>query len=186
MAAAIGIIVVGGLLVASGLKGLSITDLIGGVAGARLNPAGGRKTYAAAAADTSAADTAAETGGKIKGGSARGLVDSAVQIAQAAGGGGVFVVSAHRPGDPLDHGSNDANRAARDIAVRGVDAITGPPMPELDRAVIAIGKAMGRNYRANARIVDTFTLDGLRVQIIWRTPEYGGHMGHIHIGARRT
>lgn len=24
-----------------------------------------------------------------------------------------------------------------------------------------------------------------RIQGIWRTPEYGGHMGHIHIGARR-
>jgi hypothetical protein len=48
----------------------------------------------------------------------------------------------------------------------------------------------GKNYSGGQRVVDTFTWknadDGksYRIQIIWRTPEYGGHMGHIHVGAR--
>lgn len=194
MAAAIGIIVIGGLLVASGLKGVSIADLIAGSVGGVLNPAGGRKTFTSTLSDnTTTGATSGATGGSVETqGGARALVDSLAQIAQAAGGGGVFVVSAHRPGsttssgNPSDHASNDANRAARDLAVKGVDAITGPPMPELDRAVVAIGNALGRTYKPGVRIVDTFTYQGFRVQIIWRTPEYGGHMGHIHAGAHKA
>ncbi len=128
--------------------------------------------------------------GNIRGG-ARGIVEAAVAIAQRAGGSGVGVVSGYRPGStvgsgaPSDHAGNDATRAARDIAADGIDALRGPPSPKLDAAVAAIGQRFGRDYGNGARrIVDTFTWNGYRVQIIWRTPEYGGHMGHIHIGAR--
>lgn len=126
------------------------------------------------------------------GGGARGLVTSLFGVAKAAGGSKVFVVSAARPGSTTssgntsDHSSDDANRAARDFAVRGVDAIVGPPHPALDKAVVAIGKALGRDYKAGGEIVDTFTYKGMRVQIIWRTPAYGGHMGHIHVGAHKV
>jgi hypothetical protein len=194
MAAALGIIVVGGLLVASGLKGVSIADLVAGSVSGVLNPAGGRKQFSTSVTDAATTGAVAgATGGAVATqGGARALVDSLAQIAQAAGGGGVYVVSDSRPGSTTssgnvsDHASNDAERAARDIAVKGVNAITGPPMPELDRAVVAIGKSLGRTYKPGVRIVDTFTYKGFRVQIIWRTPEYGGHMGHIHAGAHRT
>lgn len=125
------------------------------------------------------------------GGGSRGLVTSLFGVAKAAGGSQVFIVSDIRPGSSTssgnlsDHSSNDANRAARDIAVRGVDAIVGPPHPALDKAVVAIGKALGRDYKPGGAIVDTFTYKGMRVQIIWRTPAYGGHMGHIHVGAHK-
>ena len=122
-------------------------------------------------------------------GGAKGLVDSAFAIAKAVGGEDVFVVSAYRPGDPKDHGSNDADKAARDIAVRGIDALVGPPSPKLDRACVALGEAFGRPNYGNGTSgpfqgADTFQWKGYRVQIIWRTPAWGGHMGHIHIGCR--
>jgi hypothetical protein len=123
---------------------------------------------------------------------AKGIVDQAVTVAQTAGGAGVYVVSALRPGstttsgNPSDHGQNDYDKAARDIGVRGVDAIVGPPPKELDLAIIALGKSFGRDYKKGVRIVDEFTWVGFRIQIIWRTPEFGGHMGHIHVGAKRT
>lgn len=125
-------------------------------------------------------------------GGARAIVESAVGIAQRAGGAGVGNVSDYRPGDtvgsgaPSDHSANDANRAARDIAVSGINALTGPPSPKLDAAAAALGRYFGRDY-GNGRqtIIDTFTWHGYRVQIIWRTPLYGGHMGHIHIGVRK-
>jgi hypothetical protein len=119
-------------------------------------------------------------------GGAKGLVDAAVDIAEEVAGDVLFVISAYRPGDPLDHGSNDSTRAARDIARIGVDALVGPPSPALDRAVVQIGKAFGRSYGSGTSvIIDTFSWKGYRTQIIWRTPLYGGHMGHIHIGVRR-
>lgn len=125
-------------------------------------------------------------------GGAKGIVDQAFAIAHAAGGSTVYVGSSSRPGSTTtsgnvsDHSSNDASRAARDIGKRNVDLLVGPPSAELDKGVVAIGKAFGKSYGNGARtIIDTFTWKGFRVQIIWRTPLYGGHMGHIHIGVRR-
>jgi len=127
-------------------------------------------------------------------GGARGLVENAVKIAKDAGGANVYVASDSRPGSVTtsgsvsDHSQNNASRAARDIAVRGIDAIVGPPSPKLDDAVVAVGKAFGRDYGNGKRVIDadTFEFRGYRVQIIWRTPKYGGHMGHIHVGARKS
>jgi hypothetical protein len=125
-------------------------------------------------------------------GGARGIVDQAARLAARVGGDGVYVVSSHRPGDtldsgaPSDHAQNGATRAARDIAVRGIDALAGPPSPKLDKAVVALGRAFGVDFRDGTQpIVRNIVWEGYRVQIIWRTPEYGGHMGHIHIGVKR-
>jgi hypothetical protein len=138
-------------------------------------------------------------------GGARSIVDSIVAIAEKAGGPSSYVGSSLRAGDKLpsgsysDHAQDNQGRAARDIGFRGTDLIKGPPKPELDEAVVAIGDVFGKDYvsdpRGHAaregqartivgRIVDTFDWEGYRIQIIWRTPEYGGHMGHIHAGAR--
>lgn len=120
---------------------------------------------------------------------ARGIVEQAVDIAIKISSD-LFVVSDYRKnsvtssGNPSDHSENNANRAARDIAKHGVDAINGPPSKELDEASVAIGKAFGRHYKAGQVIdADTFQWGHYQVQIIWRTPKYGGHMGHVHVGA---
>ncbi len=125
-------------------------------------------------------------------GGARGIVEDAVRVAQCAGGSAIYVCSGYRPGsittsgNPSDHGSDNEAQAARDISMHGIDCIHGPPPAALNAAVVAIGKALGRDYGDGAhRIVDTFEFKGYRVQIIWHTPEYGGHLGHIHIGARK-
>jgi hypothetical protein len=130
---------------------------------------------------------------------ARGIVEDCVRIAQEAGDNyvmrnprdrGVIVVSDFRPGDSKDHGSNGPTKAARDIAVYGIDALVGPPSPKLDRAVVAIGAALGRDYgngtRGPFQNADNIQFNGYRVQVIWRTPKWGGHMGHIHVGARKN
>ena len=126
-------------------------------------------------------------------GGAKGIVDNAFSIAHRTGGNRVYVGSGYRPGSTTtsgnvsDHTGNDASKAARDIGYQGRDLLTGPPAPELDHAVVAIGKAFGRDYGDGKHsIVDTFYWRGYRVQIIWRTPAFGGHMGHIHVGVKRT
>jgi hypothetical protein len=122
---------------------------------------------------------------------AKGIVEQAVVIAKDASNGKAYVGSDYRPGstttsgNPSDHSENSARQAARDIGIPGIDLISGPPSPLLDKAVVAIGDAFGRNYgNGKKAIVDTFHWNGYRVQIIWRTPAYGGHMGHIHIGVK--
>ena len=129
-------------------------------------------------------------------GGARGIVEQAAVLAAEVGGKGVYVGSSHRPGDvlasgqPSDHSQNNDRLAARDIGVRGRNLLTGPPSRRLDKAVVAIGHAFGRPGYGNGRSgpyqdADTFVWKGYRIQIIWRTPKWGGHMGHIHIGARK-
>jgi hypothetical protein len=121
-------------------------------------------------------------------GGARGIVEQAAGIAERYG---AYVCSGYRPGSITtsgsvsDHAFNDENRAARDLAMPGTDCINGPPTPPLDLAAVAIGRMFGRLYERGETIVDTFAWKGFRIQIIWRTPAYGGHMGHIHVGARR-
>lgn len=136
--------------------------------------------------------TGSYSGTVVESGGAKGIVDQIAQLAAQVGGAGVYVGSGSRPGstttsgNPSDHSSNDAHQAARDIGVRNINLLIGPPSPKLDKAVVEIGKVFGRSYSPGTTIIDTFTWRGWRVQIIWRTPLYGGHMGHIHIGVRRA
>lgn len=158
--------------------------------------ASGGAAGGAAAAVTGGAPPAAAPGGSsgaiTTAGGARGIVDQAAALARRVGGAGVGVVSGYRPGSTTssgnrsDHASNDENQAARDIAADGINALTGPPSPKLDAAAAAIGRAFGRNYGDGRRtIIDTFQWRGYRVQVLWRTPLYGGHMGHIHLGVHK-
>ena len=119
---------------------------------------------------------------------ARGIVEDAYAIAKAVGGAPVYVMSAHRPGSITtggtvsDHSQNNAMRAARDIGRQGMSS----PSEELDKACVAIGAAFGFAYPKGATIdAHTFQYQGYRCQVIWRTPKYGGHMNHIHVGCRK-
>lgn len=115
---------------------------------------------------------------------AKVMVEKALRIALEAHSE-LYCVSAYRPGDPKDHGSNDWDQAARDIAYPTRDALRGPPHPHLDDAVVLIGAAFGRRYQRGVKIIDTFHWNGWRVQVIWRTSLYGGHLGHIHVGIHK-
>jgi hypothetical protein len=177
----------------SGFKGISLIDVLSGKTGDTLDPAS--KPTANFALPTTGSDLG---GGEFQGttdittsGGAKGIVDSAAGIA-AKISPQLIVVSGYRPGSRTtsgsisDHSANDSRQAARDIGKKGVDAINGPPSKELDTASVAIGKAFGRNYTAGQVIdADSFNWNGYRIQVIWRTPKYGGHMGHIHVGARK-
>lgn len=115
---------------------------------------------------------------------AKATVEKLVAIAQSVKAD-LYVVSDFRPGDPMDHGANGFDKAARDIAYPGIDALKGPPSSWLDSAVVAIGRAVGRGFKPGVPVIDTWHVDGWRLQVIWRTTKYGGHMGHIHCGCHR-
>jgi len=108
-------------------------------------------------------------------------VQRAVRLAEAVHPV-LYTVSGYRPGDDGDHGGNGFDRAARDIAHPKYDALTGPPQPELDDVAVVLGFALRRLYARGSTVIDTWHELGWRLQVIWRTPKYGGHMGHIHFG----
>lgn len=190
-----GILAAGLLLLFSGWRGRTLAETLAGELGMKERPETGASRVfdvpafrevetPAVSATTPVADFAPM--GSATGG-ARAIVD---QVAAAAAPYGTTVVSASRPGSTTtsgntsDHSSNDASRAARDIGVPGVNALTGPPPAELDQAIVAVGQFFGKHYTGGRTIVDTFNWQGFRVQVIWRTPAYGGHLGHIHVGLR--
>jgi hypothetical protein len=125
-------------------------------------------------------------------GGCKAIVDRAYAVAREAGGPTIYVGSDLRPGSlvgsgaPSDHSNNNTTQAARDIGKQGVDLIMGPPAPELDTAVVAVGQAFGRDWQEAATIIDSFQWRGYRLQGIWRTPAYGGHLGHLHFGCRKA
>jgi hypothetical protein len=132
-------------------------------------------------------------GPSVARGGAKAIVEAAFHLARQVGGSKIYVASDYRPGStttsgrPSDHSSNDSRRAARDIGHRGTNALTGPPTRDLDKACVAIGQAFGRSYRLGATVdADTFHWHGFQIQIIWRTPDWGGHMGHVHVGAHKV
>jgi hypothetical protein len=121
-------------------------------------------------------------------GGAKGIVDEAVRIAQEAGGASIAVLSAYRAGSittrgsTSDHSSNDSTRAARDIWNTGQQS----PTEALDAAVAAVSRAFGRSHTGKAAVVDTFTWQGWRVQLLYRTHVGGNHFNHLHVGCRRA
>lgn len=124
------------------------------------------------------------------GSGANGVADALFDIAAEAGGSGVYVGSDLRSQDKLpsgsysDHAENNEFRAARDIGVKGIDLLVGPPSPKLDKGAAAIGDALGKKWTGKSTIIEDVDFHGFRIQVIWRTPKYGGHMGHIHVGVR--
>lgn len=190
-----GIIVLAALLLDAGITGRGLGEVIRGEIGrgfafANIQPPS-IQFISGATPVTGGTDGTVSGGGlnSIQGiGGAKGIVDKA---AAAASQYGTIVVSSYRPGatttsgNTSDHSSNDDDQAARDIGQSGVDAHVGPPTRALDQASVVVGQLFGRHYTAGQRIIDTFHWQGFRVQIIWRTPLYGGHMGHIHIGVKK-
>jgi hypothetical protein len=175
----------------SGFKGISLMQVLAGEKGDTLDPSS--KPTASFDLPASGAGSGGEfdIGDISTTGGALGIVDNAAKVAQKVSPQ-LFVVSGFRPGSRTtsgsisDHSARDSRQAANDIAKKGVDAINGPPSEELDKASVAIGAAFGRSYKAGQVIdADSFNWHGFRIQIIWRTPKYGGHMGHIHVGARK-
>jgi hypothetical protein len=118
-----------------------------------------------------------------------GMVDYALQIAIEAGGQFVYMSSGYRPlSAGSDHQGNNAEKAARDIAYQGVDGLRGPPHPNLDKAVVKIGRAFGKDFgNGKHPIVENgFEFRGFTVEIFWRTDNPKNHLGHIHVGIHRS
>lgn len=191
MVGAFALLTLGILAAIAGFTGRSLGQTIRGTLGRGFALAGLQVPEIAQtipAGDTSSTSLASYVQSAGSRGGARGIVEAAAETARPYG---TQVVSSYRAdstttsGNTSDHSSNDENRAARDIGVQGVDAINGPPPAALDHAIVAIGAMFGKRYRGGVAVVDTFNWQGFRIQVIWRTPAYGGHRGHIHVGARK-
>lgn len=183
MAAAIGLITIGGLLVASALKGVGITDLIAGAVGGTLNPAGGHKTYAAETAID--VDAAGGLGAALTG-SPKSIIDGVVlPIARSHG---IHRTAAendaanHRHG-PTISGSRSDHQGPPEKAWAADMSNGHAPTPEMDALARDLADKFDIPWKGSG--LAEKHADGYRYQVIYRTTIGGNHFDHVHFGVRR-
>lgn len=191
-ALAFGAATVGGIMIYSGLAGVSVMDVLAGQASLKgADPKGGKGlgpldlfNRAKGTASTLVPPGALLSGTPSK----KSAIDAVEWAAAVAAGHGVGVISAFRgagertsSGNLSNHAGNDKNRAARDLSNTG----NAKGSPEQEAAVRDILRGFGRRYPKRGEIIDSFKWGDLDVEVIYRTPKYGGHIGHIHVGAHR-
>lgn len=60
------------------------------------------------------------------------------------------------------------------------------PTEEMDRAAVEIAARLGMKYDGKRPLVLTKTINGYRVQVLYRTNVGGNHFNHIHVGVRKA
>ena len=177
----LGAATVGGVMVYAGLSGTSTMDVLAGKASLKgADPKGGKGLTLA---DKIAG--ASPLLGNLNSPSKTNAKEAVEWAAMVAKRHGVEIISSHRPGDVTstgnlsNHAGNDASRAARDLSNTG----NRGPSKEQEAAVRDILRGFGKTYPRRGPIIKTFNWGNLRVEIIYRTPAYGDHRGHIHVGA---
>ena len=168
----------GTLLVLSGLRNRSITDILSGVTTPVEGGAGAAFTTALASS------RALLTGG---GGAAP---DSPMKIAGGGGWGGAQgVVESLTRG--LGLSTTSTKRSTRSTASGNVSdhwsgcrkcyaADKSGSVEQMDRAAKRIMQRLGVNYKGGP-LSWTGERDGFRIQVLWRVAD---HYDHIHVGAR--
>jgi hypothetical protein len=57
---------------------------------------------------------------------------------------------------------------------------------QMDRAAKALMKSLGHAWDGTSPLIEDIYVGPFRIQIIYNTPKYGGHLNHIHFGVRRV
>lgn len=85
-------------------------------------------------------------------------------------------------GHPSDHWTGSRNAYAYDLSDTG----NAGPSPGQTQAAKNIMKMLGMSWSGRGRLVESPIIDGYRIQVIYNTPEYGDHRGHIHLGVKKV
>jgi hypothetical protein len=190
MPVAIALIILGWTLAYSALKGLGLTDLLGGVTGATLDPAGGRGGTATGggSATVSPGSDAAHGGGTSLGGlSPKSIIDSVVIPMAQANGIDVSPESVaaangrHGPtitGSRSDHQGPPAEAWAADMSNGS------SPTPEMDKLAAQLARRFNLKWSGSGAV--SGNINGFRVQLIYRSMVGGNHYNHVHFGIRKA
>lgn len=174
---------IAGIMLYSGIKGLSVMEVLAGEKGNPLDPRGGRSVIER----NQTVEQSQRSGIVARGGSwsgSKAIVDDLREVANDAAGGKLRVISAKRPtrgtasGGISDHWIGKKTAYANDLS-NGTH-----PTPEMDAGAVAIISALGGSYDGKSELVFTTTtaVPGYRIQILYRTQVGGNHDNHIHMG----
>lgn len=192
MGAALALITVGGIMVYSALKGLSLTDVVAGLTGDTLDAKGGGLFSGANALGDSPGpigDATVDTSGE----SPKAIIDTEVIPL------GVLHGMRTAQGLPLTPANVVAANAAHGSTVTGgrsdhqgpptvawaVDMSNGTsPTPQMDALAKDLASKFGIPWDGSGLV--SHTRAGIRYQLIYRTLEGGNHFNHVHFGAKRA
>ena len=183
----LGAATVGGVMIYSGLAGVSAMDVLAGRASLKGSDPKGGKRFTIDFRGAGNPDRAPRLLGNLGAPSKTSAVEAVEWAAAVARRHGVDTISAFRPGSRTstgnlsNHAGNDDQRAARDLSNTGNKGGS----KEQEAALKEIMEGFGRKYRKRGPITDSFKWGDLDVEIIYRTPAYGDHRGHIHVGAHQ-
>jgi hypothetical protein len=119
------------------------------------------------------------------GGGWGGSYNIANTLANVAKGLGLTATSEKRDrkntasGGVSDHWTGSKNSYAFDLSNGSA------PTPQMDKAARQLIRMLGGSYDGKSELVRNFTVNGYRVQILYRTNVGGNHFNHIHVGVRR-
>jgi hypothetical protein len=170
-------------MIYSGVKGLSVIEVLAGEKGRTLDPTGGHydpKSGASPGTPTGASNL--RSGGGW--GGTKNVADSFRQIGTA---NGLKVTSSKRPlavtatGGMSDHFIGNATAYAYDMS-------NGITTPQMDATVSQWCTLIGVNNtgKNKTEVSQVVTVDGkkFRVQILYRTYTGGDHFNHCHVGVK--
>lgn len=171
-----------GIMLYSGLKGLSIMEVLAGEKGTPLDPRGGQNVVAKNQTVEQTQRSTLAAGGTW--GGSKAPADALRDIAREASGGSVKVISSKRAtkgtasGGVSDHWVGKTDAYAYDLSD------DDEPSPGMDKAAVAIMAALGASYDGKSELVfnTTTAVPGYRIQVLYRTQVGGNHNNHIHVG----
>lgn len=187
----LGAATVGGVMIYSGLAGVSVMDVLAGKASLKgADPKGGGGLSLAVARKQSR-DARELLTGNLSGTSPKQIIDTEV-IPLAAGRGmttgntvaGVEAANGrHGPtvtGGRSDHQGPPEKRWAADMS----NSTDGKPTPQMDLLAKELAHKFDLKWNGSGAVSKTITLGGkkYRVQMIYRSYIGGNHMNHVHFG----
>lgn len=178
MTAAIGLITIGGLLTVSALKGISILDLLRGVAGDPLDPKGGGFTGGGTAS------TPQPTGSANATGTPKNIIDTIVLPLARAHGINVTpasVANANARHGATVTGTRSDHQGPPSVAW-AADMSNGTTTPEEDALAADLARRFDIPWDGSG--LSNATHNGYRFQLIYRTLEGGNHFNHVHFGVK--
>lgn len=190
----LGAATIGGVMIYSGLAGVSVMDVLAGNASlAGADPKGGKGLTAAEAnAQSRGARELLQGGGSISGRTPKEIIDQEViPLAQGRGMPGITPESVARAnarhgrtitGGTSDHQGPPEKRWAADMS-NGEH-----PTPQMDQLTQDLAHKFGLKWDGSGAVSKTITIGGVRyrVQMIYRSYIGGDHFNHVHFGIERV
>jgi len=192
MTAAFLLLTIGGIMVVSSLRGISIVDTLRGEFGNTLDPSGGKaevSSSATASPGSSGGRVEASAVGGAPSGSPKAIIDSRViPVAARILGTNITpetVAAANaRHSVSTTSGNRSDHKGPPDVSWAADVSNGTKPTPEMDLLAKTLASNFGIPWSGSGLV--SKTIGSYRYQLIYRTMAGGNHFNHVHFGIKKV